>query len=206
MPKTKKPAKRKGLSTIISLSSTKGKLILFLLIFAVVGGGYMLYSSFAATSEDVHYANKITKDYGSPYTVTESSGNKGGVTVWKLTGNQAVKSVWPTYGYNKFFSYKYCFTYRVQQSGSAPVKVYFTTGSNNYTGDFQVIPSIDAYTSSTYKQHCTSVNDYKLTLNATNNITPSVSIYGPGTLYVSNMSLKDYSFGSYPMGPPALTR
>lgn len=53
MPKTKKQTYSNKLLTSISLNSTKGKLIVFLLAFAVVGGGIMVYKSFAASYEYV---------------------------------------------------------------------------------------------------------------------------------------------------------
>ncbi len=44
---TSKNAKTSKLTRALNLSTTKGKFLLFILIFAIVGGGYMVYHSFA---------------------------------------------------------------------------------------------------------------------------------------------------------------
>jgi hypothetical protein len=67
MPKTKKQSKAKGLRSTINLSSNKGKLIAFMLVFAVIGGGYMLYRSFAATTPALVYTQRSASGSGSSY-------------------------------------------------------------------------------------------------------------------------------------------
>lgn len=90
---TKKQSKNFPLKQSISLSSSKGKLILFLLIFALIGGGLMAYRSFAASGNIATFGGQDLKpsSKGDATLVNETKGSKKNVPVWEMKGGTANK-------------------------------------------------------------------------------------------------------------------
>jgi hypothetical protein len=72
----------------------KSRLIIFLIVFAVVGGGIMAYRSFAASQSGTKlYAsvNLAPARAGDASMIKESSGSKSNTDVWEMTGGSANK-------------------------------------------------------------------------------------------------------------------
>jgi|SRR5579871_3574359 len=83
MPKTKKK------NTLTSPSMAKSKMWLFIALFAVVGGGALLYSYAASVNVTSFYAwpNPTSSIYGHNTTVYWSSTGASRCTIWKPIGN-----------------------------------------------------------------------------------------------------------------------
>ncbi len=96
--KQTKQTKKATLNRKISLSSNTGRFILFLLVFAVVGGGWMAYRSFAATYNNATFGGAQLKPSktGDATMVNETTGSKRNTPVWQMTGGSG----------NKFLSLK----------------------------------------------------------------------------------------------------
>ena len=82
MPKTKK--KQSPLSAFSTLSSGK-KLLIFAVIFALIGGAYFAYRSFAATNGTAAFAEQMKLIEGRGKIVTERKGMKRNAKVWELS-------------------------------------------------------------------------------------------------------------------------
>lgn len=80
---TNKNSKISKLTRVFNFSTTKGKFLVFMLTFAVIGGGFAVYQTFAASSS--YSGSNLT---GTPkshaITVTETQGQKRDLVVWKL--------------------------------------------------------------------------------------------------------------------------
>ena len=84
MPKTKNISKPKRFISWLKPNTFKGKLLIFIILFAVVGGGYMLYSSFAASGAYL---------YITPATSTFYQGSTVTVTIRESSGSTAVNAI-----------------------------------------------------------------------------------------------------------------
>lgn len=101
---TKKKSKnsfKSRLGRTINLSSRKGKFIAFILAFAITGGGYMVYSTYASTNLTWAAENMRAGcwECSGPkaYTTTEYSTSKKGTTVWvaPLKANAQIYAISP---------------------------------------------------------------------------------------------------------------
>ncbi len=94
--KTKVPAGTKSnfLSKLIPRSS-KAKLLVFLIVFALIGGGIMAYRSFAATGAGVYGADQIISSFASNSLITENNGIKKGTRVWRLNDKGSAIEIGP---------------------------------------------------------------------------------------------------------------
>jgi hypothetical protein len=81
MPARKKQSKLRTILSKLNPNSPKKKFILFIAVFAVLGGGYFAYKSFAGDQAHFWYADQIGSS-GYAYKATESRGLKRGMTVW----------------------------------------------------------------------------------------------------------------------------
>ncbi|MGZ6005681.1 MAG: hypothetical protein ACXWLH_06080 [Candidatus Saccharimonadales bacterium] len=94
MPKTSNKTPKKNQSKFVAWlnsSSPNNRVALFIILFAAIAGGVMLYNSFAAASPRIHYTDKIKGSGGSlkvvdnyaSYASYASSGNAAD-EVWDL--------------------------------------------------------------------------------------------------------------------------
>ncbi len=112
-PRINKNSKSSKLSRIFNFSTTKGKFLVFILTFAVVGGGYAAYQAFAATSvrsyEEIMFSmgngdyNTSTGNYdgGLQVMVTDPGTSKRAVAPRQVTCNKSLqgKVPWSPYIY-----------------------------------------------------------------------------------------------------------
>ncbi len=74
--RTSKNSRTSKLTRSINFSTTKGKFLLFVLTFAVVGGVYMAYVSFAATTEVTILADNMALLNATSYRGSETDSSK----------------------------------------------------------------------------------------------------------------------------------
>lgn len=157
MPATKSTFKNKSFGSSISLSSNKGRLIVFLLAFAVIGGGFMLYRSFASENVITNYQDKIS-GINDATRITEKSG-KSGLTVWQIYKTQGtVASKFTITPWVTLNTYMLCATvrnagtqyayFKIQDNISTP------NGTRKFYGQFGTPPSTG------YNEFCTPAVSY----------------------------------------------
>ncbi len=84
MPKTKKTSKPKKLLNWLKPTSPAKGMLLFAIAFAVIGGSYMSFKSFAAGNLITHNYDQIN-NWGGAYTFTDCVKSKGCATVYVVT-------------------------------------------------------------------------------------------------------------------------
>lgn len=76
----------------------KAQLIVFLVVFALIGGGIMAYRSFAASGSGVYVGNQLANvSGGGSYQVTETVGAKRGYSVWEIQYVNGTVGILPAY-------------------------------------------------------------------------------------------------------------
>jgi hypothetical protein len=172
MPKTKttqKTAKQPAfLQRTISANSSKGRLIIFLLAFAVIGGGVMLYNSFAASTSQTAFYDKIYATVQPASVASETTGSKKGNKVWDLGTNGTVMANVILPPLSDGAPFQICANLKVSQAGS----VGFIFGSA-YKGGAQ---TVYVTASTDYKKYC---------INLTSTSTYPVA-YSPGIVNSTN--------------------
>lgn|GEM_PF-983887 len=147
-PKHKNPSTvKKALNWLKPTSPAKGAL-LFVIVFAVIGGSYTAHKSFAAGNMLVNYHDKIQNVLGSS-TLPDSIGGKGTITVWMLPASASFQAGVGTYfkvvplANTQFMA---CVTARLKDA-SAPknLKIYMTGGTDYKIGEVTV-PGASIYT------------------------------------------------------------
>jgi hypothetical protein len=153
MPKNKKTKSVKPFSLFAAMSPAKG-MLLFAIVFAVLGGSYLAYSSFAATLSTVHGYNEITSPNGATLVKDPNYSSKGENYVWKLTGGQTVASKFKFTPKQSLVNVKACINVRKPQNNLPPINwtVLLAIGSQNKGG----AEGVNVYPSSTYSKVCTT--------------------------------------------------
>ena len=197
MPSTsKKPVKKapnKSKSSFWSKlvpRTPKSQLLVFLLAFAVIGGGYMAYRSFAATGSGVYLAHQMTGENGA-WTTKETRGAKKDFTVWYLPPNRNAKPqtyIAPAYWPVVWAPYvRGCANVRTNgpSVGGQSVSINVSDGITNFSNSFNLRNSSD-----TYVKYCTG---------SMRHTDPNARVYvsvtcdcgnSGNTVYVSNLSIE----------------
>lgn len=95
--KTKAQNKSSFFSKLVP-RTRKSQLIVFLLTFALIGGGIMAYRSFAASGSGAYTGNQLgNMSSGGSYQTTETVGSKRGYPVWEIQNINGVVGIAPAY-------------------------------------------------------------------------------------------------------------
>lgn len=185
--KKKKSTKSKKLINWLRPSSPAKGMLLFALVFAVLGGGYMTYRSFAFTYSN-HSATAwssvygdINKTGGNGIRQYDSNGGLSSTKVWRLERGATVKANIPVYS-----------SVIIKRSMQACVRFRFTANSGTLNQGFTftdrgspiALPGITGRV--TYSMACTGNN-----ISSALPGTFTVQIYnnGPADMYIEWISL-----------------
>ncbi|MDQ3159163.1 MAG: hypothetical protein M3P98_03470 [bacterium] len=104
--------KQSGTNKLANLSNSK-KLLIFVVIFAVIGGGYLAYRSFAATTGTVAFTNNLELR-GNGKKIIERKGSKKKIEVWEIPPGSSVGT---TFNTNNSRAYKVCSIFKLPKGG-----------------------------------------------------------------------------------------
>lgn len=153
MPKTtKKQSKLAAVLTKLKPNTGKKKLLLFVVIFALVGGGYMAYRSFAATGAGVYTADQLEASANTfRLDGSNSNGEKRGmpVVVMKPGSNVKLAGNWQPVIWAPFV--RACANVVMHDGYRSNVHVQLTIGGSTVSEAAYIISS-----STTYKKICTN--------------------------------------------------
>jgi len=186
MPTNKKQSKAKKLLNWLKPTSPAKGALLFAIVFAVIGGSYTAYKSFAASNSIVKYHNDIQgyPTYAAaiyPTREIDNLSSKGGTTVWKL-GNQMVVVANILVPFSSNGPFNFCVTAK----SSTSYALYDIGGSWN--DGFKHSDVRASFPTNSYAKICSRNNlvqfasEPKFQLRAINSTN--------STLWVSNMSLE----------------
>lgn len=98
--KTKNPQSKK-LARIFNFSSTRGKFLVFMVSFAVIGGGYGIYHAFAAVTGNITYyynssgikhdTGRSTVGYNTSYSI---NGKNTPIVAWQESARNTTNYLW----------------------------------------------------------------------------------------------------------------
>jgi hypothetical protein len=161
---TKQSKQKKSVLNKLGGLSKRSKFIVVVLIFAVLGGGYLTYKSFAATTL---IDSKAAADTGNlrngAYVKTETLSNSGknGTKVVALRGYRSNVEYMGANGVTKpENSYRFCFYARVEGTISFIVlkttvtKISYNLGYPAYRSDAAEFQKVDYRNPNTYQQYC----------------------------------------------------
>ncbi len=185
--KNKKTYKIKKILNWINPTSPAKSMLLFAIAFAVIGGSYTAYKSFASPAHVlVNGAGKIYLFHGSGVKQTDSHGGLPNTTIWRLETYASVATKFKVFALSSSFRPNICTTYR------------FTSGSTNNKLDIQYRYDqlfVVGNGSLTYRKVC-HTETILLSPGQYNTIEPLVTNYPDsnnfhaGDLYIKNISLE----------------
>ena len=185
MPAAKKSSNKKSNKRFsIGSWSRRKQTVVTVLVFAVIGGGWLVYKSFAASVLATYPATSIVRVSGNATEIQDAnSGSKSGNTVWKLPwGANADAIIWATGGTVTVpanSQWQYC----------ASIK---GVGSAWINGPYD--PIIGLTNNTAYQTYCAIIHK---TGAASQVVKPaSISNSGNSDIYVSNETIQLVSSGT----------
>jgi hypothetical protein len=114
MPFRTKTSKKSAFLAKINPNTPIKKFFVFVIVFALLGGGYFAYKSFAAVNGSIAFAQQL-QPYGTARLVQERGGSKKNVTVWEISAGSSVGTTFNT-GVNR--AYKICAIFKLPRGGN----------------------------------------------------------------------------------------
>ncbi len=180
--KKKNSSDKSKLFNWLNPSSPAKNALLFVIAFAVIGGSYMAFRSFAFTFNDhsiIYYSNnpgEITLRSGSAVRQTDSHGKLPSTYVWRLEKGAVVGANIKVYSSSVTRTIRECVRFR------------FTYGtSNNYLRFYD-----GSFNSTAYKGSYTYINACgpPRTVQFPGTFDEKILNYGPGDLYIQWIGLE----------------
>lgn len=159
MAKTvKKQSKLSAVLTKLKPNTGKKKLLLFVVIFALIGGGYMTYKSFAATGFGIYGVDQMESiGPGGGKLSRGGQPTKGNTYVWYMDDKEAVRIkrtlepiIWAR-------NVRVCANVAAYQSGTQPR---ITIGVTEHQGALYA-ETVHTISSTTYRKVCSGYFEHK---------------------------------------------
>jgi hypothetical protein len=155
-PKTvKKSGKLSNFLSKLNPNTPKKKLLTFVIVFALAGGGYYAYKSFAATAVytgDQLYSSAYEYQYRS-VPVVEKSGTKRGTQVWEVPSGGSV-AIKPNYAPILWVNYvRACANIKNDSAKPIDVNIHAYENGNSEAG---VVNTRRVESSSNYQRICSN--------------------------------------------------